>query len=77
MSDDLTDEQLADYAIAVVDNEPICPSGWGMRRLIADLFRQVRERERERCARLAETRPLACDEEWTLQQLAARIREGT
>jgi hypothetical protein len=37
---------------------------------------QVAMAERERCAGVVESQPLACDEEWSLQQVANKIREG-
>lgn len=65
-------------ATALVDN--VAPEPQAVRHWIATSeeyhVKQAVAAERERCARIADTRPLACDEEWSLKQVAQLIREG-
>jgi hypothetical protein len=54
----VTPEELAEVVIATVQREPHEPSGLGMHRIVASLFRQFADKAvalgRERCAKLVE-----------------------
>lgn len=69
-SDDVRERALACASAYARDETGRCLSAF-----VEDAIRAAVAAERERCAAIADTSPLACDEEWTLEQVAMKIRE--